>query len=338
MRINLSQAVQASLFDINELDRNYALIRPRDPDRALYKLIHEYHPEGVFVLRKDRKIISAAYCFGFPTGSGCIGGFFVDQKHGNASSILTIVRRCLLHLRNVGCAHAFSIVREYNIEDLGALETAGFTALYRRRAGIIRKKAIQALRENTKGVVCDRSEAKDIIKRSAIMYANTPQKGTVTFCFWPHKLSATSLDHILKSDNVFAVKSGKDSNSLALVQVASALSEGGRWFILPPNFVVHPSKGPKRVGEVLLAVGPDTLHVVTAATCLLGSCGVDRAYMYDYEPNGNSASYAELGFSFERPQTILSKRISSDEIKSQGSRVSAVLPTLDQYQQSADIV
>jgi hypothetical protein len=65
---------QASLLDINEMDQTYAHIRPGDPDRALYKLLYERYPRGVFVLRKGRKVVSAAYCIGFSTGSGCIGG------------------------------------------------------------------------------------------------------------------------------------------------------------------------------------------------------------------------------------------------------------------------
>jgi len=335
VKTNVLKVMQASLLDINELDQAYALIRPKDPDRALYKLLHRYYPEGVFVLRKGRKLVSSAYCIGFPTGSGCVGGFFLDHKHGRADSILKVIRRCVLHLRTKGCTYVFASVKEHNLEDLEALRAAGFTELYKRRTGIIRKSA-QVPPDNGYSALCSQLETREVIERYAKLAVDTPQKGTVAFCFWPHMLFDTSLNYLLNSKNVFSMRSRKDEGSLVLAQVSSAESAGGRWFILPPDFDVHRSKQIKKVGEIMLVMGTDIFKPVSATVSQLTSLGAEKVYIYSYEPGDNFASYVQLGFFFERPQIILCRSVGASWPATQNVPKAVVFPTLDQYYQFPD--
>jgi hypothetical protein len=328
-RTNGLKVMQASLLDINELDQAYALTRPKDPDRVLYKLLHKYYPGGVYVLRKGRKLVSAAYCIGFPTGSGCVGGFFLDHKNGHTDSILAVIRRCLLHLRVERCSHVFASAKEHNLEDLGALRAAGFTELYRRRMGIIHKRT-QVLPNDGLNLLCSQSAARETMERYAESATDTPEKGTVAFCFWPHQLFDASLNYLLSSNNIFAMSSGKDKSNLVLAGMSSAQSTGRRWFILPPNFTIHPSKQLKKVGEIMLVIGTDVLPVSAAISRLMSS-GAERVYIYNYESRDNFASYVKLGFFFEQPQIILSRSIRAGWPITRDAPKAVVSTTLDQY-------
>lgn len=330
MRRNALKVMQASSLDINELDQTYALLRPRDPDRALYKLLHRYYPEGVFVLRKGRKLVSTAYCIGFPTGSGCIGGFFLGHKDGHAGSILTVVRRCLLHLKTKGCSDVFASVRERSLEDLEALWAAGFKELYKRRTGIIRQRA-QVAPDNGYTRLCSQLKSHEVVELYAKSAVDAPEKGTIAFCYWPHKLFGTLLNFLLNSQNVFSMKSEKDDGSLVLAQVSSAESARGRWFILPPNFDVHRSKHLKKVGEIMLVIGTDVFKLVSATISQLTSLGAERVYIYSYEPWDNLAICTQLGFFFEQPQIILSRSIRASWPVTRDAPKAVVSTTLDQY-------
>jgi hypothetical protein len=235
-----------------------------------------------------------------------------------------------LHLKTKGCTHVFASVREHNLEDLEALRAAGFTELYKRRTGIIHK-SVKVSPDDGYSVLCSQSEAHEVVERYARSAVDTPEKGTVAFCFWPHRLFETSLNYLLNSKNIFAMSSGKDNSSLVLAHISSAESTGRRWFILPPDFAVHPSKQLKKVGEIMLVIGTDIFKPVSAAVSRLMSHGVERVYIYNYEPGDNIASYVQLGFFFEQPQIILRRSISASWPVTHNAPKAAVSTTLDQY-------
>lgn len=307
-KLNNLRIFQAFPSDLKELDQAYARIRPSDPDRDLYKIIDKYHSGKVFLLRKGKNIVSAAYCAGFPTGSCCLGGIFLDKKNGDAKSVLAVVRRCLQHLRAKGFSYVFSSVRQRSIDCYETLKAAGFIELYQRRLGVMRKIGYHPSSNSQKIQLLNKSDTKAVLERFS-KSKKCSEKGTFSFCFWPHSLSCKSIEYLLNSN--IMVLSDKENTNIVISHTAFAESAGKRWVILPPDDGTRHSGFLKTIGEVILTIGDDVLAPLSASIQKLELKGAEQIYAYDYGSADKLALYSHVGFSFEQPQIILVRKVSA---------------------------
>ncbi len=299
------RVLQASSADLNELDGIYSRANPVDPDRALYKIISKYNLGNVFIVRKGGKIISAAYTIGFPTGSSCVGGIFLDKNAESTETVLAVIRRCLEHLSAKGFDYVFSSVREKSITLYQALRAAGFIELYQRQMGLATKigKLHQTGDQNTK--LLDKSEARAVLEQFS-KSENCSEKGTFLYSFWPHSLSDKSIDFLINSD-IMAI-SDKDKGNVVFAHIASAEYAGGRWFILPPKGLLVPAIGSRKVGEVILTIGDNITTNLYEAINRLAMQGIDRICASNYGDANNLSVFYQVGFKFEQPQVILARK------------------------------
>lgn len=315
---------QASATDMTDLDKAYSLDSPRDPDRAIYKMMFKYDPKSVFVLRKNGKIVCSAYCFAFPTGSSCIGGIFLDKNKGNATYVLDIIHRCLQHLNARGSCFVFSSVGSGRVEDLGTFKKAGFVEVYRRSVGVKKKGTL--LPSPTKAEML--SDLSDIKK--AITYLTNKEKiqrNTFSMFFWPQMFSEESIEYLLKLKNLLVVVNENKDSIVVSHRIFTEYQEG-RWFITPMDITKNQPNA-RVAGEIMLLLGEEALTPLSQSLRLLDSQGVSRIYCYDYEKPAISKNYEQLGFSFQQPQIILSRKVNASWSVSQESGHNASI--LDNY-------
>jgi hypothetical protein len=315
---------QASLTDMTDLDKAYSIANPKDPDRAIYKIMYRHDQQSVFVLRKNGKIVCAAYCIGFPTGSSCLGGIFLDRNKGNAGYILDIIRRCLQHLNAKGFRYVFSSISSHNIEQLETLKKAGFEELYKRSVGYKKRRTFLPSPAKCE-LLSDPSDIKKAINQ--LMSKDTIQKNTFPMLFWPHMLSDESISYLLKSRNLLVLVN-ENKDAIVVSHRIFIEHQNGRWFILPTDTIKDQANA-KNAGEIMFSIGQDVCVPLSESIRLLDDSNIDRIYCYDYEGSIESKSYEQLGFSFQQPQIILYRKVNVNWSVIQAGAQSSL--TLDKY-------
>lgn len=320
---HIERVLQATSVDLKDLDEAYQRDNPTDPDRSLYKLIAQFNLGNIFLARKGTKITAAAYTIAFPTGSSCLGGIFIGKGIGSTDSVLAVVRRCLDHLRSKGLDYVFTSVREKNAALFQTLIAAGFVEFYQRQIGLIGKTGNRFLPKSPCNKILDKNEIKSELERFSIKQ-NTPEKGTVLYCFWPHSLCKRSIDFLANS-NLFAV-SDMEQKNIVIAHTALAERSGGRWFVLPPSQPLENSIRSKKIGEIILLIGDDFRATLSEAIGRLTSEGVDKICAQNCGDPSKLAVLGNSGFSFEQPQSILGRKV-SDEWRIKGGSLGGSLDT-----------
>lgn len=278
-------------------------------DRFLYELLIDVKEKKIFIAKRRKQIIGCIYALKHLSGSGWLGGLFIDPVHRRKGIGINLVKCCLEYLKSRGCIDTFLFTDPNNLAAISLFEKLEFYLVYRRVRFYKKLDSEECCSPLVEGIKF--ADESDFEKLKNLILYSPEVKGrhnVILYYYYPVNLNEDMIRLLIKRDKVLTYIHKGEYEGVIIFQEVPKVIIGEGDFIIKDELASQTKRGKKgKYGEINIAIGSEKaiLYILSEIFNILKKHKIKCVNYYSYIDDTHASTFEKVSFEQIKPINVM---------------------------------